>query len=298
MTPPILAGIMVAALLTGVLMILFGLGRTTGPAGPPSAGDVWFRRLTGADLPPPERRRRLFFLVVAAVGLAVGWLYSGIPTVGLLVAVAVITGPWLFGAGRAERKMLARLEAVEVWTRRLADLVRAGGGLHQAIMVSAPDAPLAIRPEVMQLASELGTDMTTWDALHRLADRLGDVTSDEVIAALMLNAKERGPRLADVLDRVSEAIADLVTSRREISASRTDARLTGNILTVMTLGGMLLLLLNRGYMQPYHSTLGQMVFVACVLGLAAILAWMRALNTPPRVPRLLARSSVTEEDRP
>ena len=96
--------------------------------------------------------------------------------------------------------------------------------------------------------------MSTEDALRRFADRLADPSSDEVIAALMLNARERGPRLADVLDRVSEGMAELVTMRREIvQPARTDARLSGKILSALTLGGLLLLLVNKTYMAPYHT---------------------------------------------
>jgi Flp pilus assembly protein TadB len=125
------------------------------------------------------------------------------------------------------------------------------------------------------------------DALRRFADRLADATSDEVIAALMLNARERGPRLADVLDRVSESMADLVTMRREMSSGRTDARVSGQILSALTLAGLVLLLVNKRYMVPYHTGLGQAVLALCMVAFGALLVWCRQLNRPQRIPRLL-----------
>jgi Flp pilus assembly protein TadB len=289
-----LAAVAAAAVLCGVAAIVLGARGSTGPARPPSRGDDLLRRIVGLDLPAAARNRRIGLAIAGLLVLAVGWLYSGIPAVGLVAGGAVIAAPWLFGAGVAEKRSLARLEAVEVWTRRLADLVRAGGGLHQAILVSSSEAPAAITTEVNLLATELGSSISTAEALHRFADRLADPTSDEVVAALILNAKERGPKLADVLDRVTEGMADLLTMRREITAGRTDARLSGNILTGLTLIGLLVLLVNKGYMQPYHTFVGQVVMIAAVIVCALLLLWMRKLNTPRRIPRILRRQATRQ----
>jgi Flp pilus assembly protein TadB len=267
--------------------VAVGIVGSDGPSRPDSRADGAVRRLIGLDLPLAIRRRRLGLAGAALFAVVVGWLYSGIPTVGVVAGLAIAAVPWLFGATRAEKRALARIEAVEIWTRRLADLVRAGGGLHQAILVSTSEAPAPIAEEVAELAGELRGDVTTWDALRRFADRLADPTSDEVIAALMLNASQRGPRLADVLDRVSDIMSDLITMRREVSAGRTDARLSGQILAGLTLAGLFLLLVNRGYMRPYHTLTGQIVLACCVATFVVLLTWMRHLNTPRAVPRLL-----------
>ena len=288
MSDQLWAALAVAAVLAGVLVIVVGALGTTGPARPASGFEKAVRAVTGADLPPDRRKRRRIIAGFALLALAAFWLYTGIPTVGLVAGAVVWSAPWLFGASAAEKRAIARLEAVELWTRRLADLVRAGGGLHQAILASTADAPAAIAAEVGQLASELSSDISTWDALHAFADRLADPSSDEVVAALMLNARERGPRLADVLDRVSAGMADLVTMRREVVSSRTDARLSGQILAGLTVAGLVVLLVNKTYMRPYHTAVGQIVLAFCVGSCALLLVWMRRLNMPRRLPRLLA----------
>lgn len=287
MSPRLIAALAVAVALAGFMIVVIGLLGTTGPSRPSSQATNFVRRMLGSDLPRAARQRRGGLLILGLVALIGGWLYSGIPTVGIVAGGAVIAGPWLFGAGRTEKVMIARLEAIEIWTRRLADVVRSGTGLHQAIIVSTADAPAAIAAEVAELATELRSDVSTWDALRAFADRLGDPSSDEVIAALMLNAKERGPRLADVLDRVSGGISDLITMRREVASGRTDARLSGQILTGLTLGGLVVLLVNKSYMRPYHTFEGQAVLAFCVAAFAALLFWARQLNLPRRVPRLL-----------
>lgn len=295
MSAAVLAAIAAAALLCGLVAIVVGAWGTTGPARPPAGGSDLVRRLAGLDLGTAARGRRAGLVIGGLLLLALGWVYTGIPAVGIVAGTAVVAAPWLFGAGLAEKRSIARIEAVEMWTRRLADLVRAGGGLHQAILVSSAEAPAAIATEVDLLATELSSSISTDEALHRFADRLADPTSDEVVAALILNAKERGPKLADVLDRVTESIADLLTMRREVTAGRTDARLSGNILTGLTLVGLIVLLVNKGYMAPYHTVVGQFVLLAAVIVCALLLLWMRKLNTPVKIPRLLRPGNAKQD---
>ncbi len=287
MTPEFGAALGVGALLAGLLVAVIGLIGTRGDARPDNRFTTIYRSVLGFDLDPAAGRRRRLMWGGAVAVLIGGWFYSGIPIIGIAGGIAVVTVPWLFGAAREEKRAIARLEAIEIWTRRLSDLVRSGSGLHQAIVVSAQDAPEAISTEVKELATELRGEVSTVDALRRFADRISDASSDEVIAALMLNARERGPRLADVLDRVSESLADLVTMRREMSSGKTDARVSGQILSAMTLGGLILLLVNKKYTHPYHTATGQLVLAGCLIAFGVLLVWCRQLNRPQRIPRLL-----------
>jgi tight adherence protein B len=286
MIPELGAALAGGGLIAGAIVAVIGIVGTFGPSRPPSQFWLGVQRLVGVGMSRSARNSRLALIGVAVVLLVIGWLYTGIPMVGIALAIGVVAAPWLFGAGRADARAVDKLEAIEVWTRRLADLVRSGAGLHQAIIGSAVEAPAAIAPEIAELANELRGEMSTVDALRMFADRLADPTSDEVIAALMLNARERGPRLADVLDRVSESIADLVTMRREQSSSRTDARMSGMILSGLMLLGLVWLLINKSYMRPYHTFVGQMVLALCLVAFGGLLVWARQLNMPRPVPRL------------
>jgi tight adherence protein B len=287
MIPALGAALGVGALLAGMLVVIVGAVGTTGPSRPPSTFGLAIGRLFGVGLSRSARQSRLVKVGVAAFMLVAGWIYTGIPLAGVAAAIGVVALPWLFGANRADNKAIARLEAIEIWTRRLSDLVRSGAGLHQAIVNSAVEAPAAIAAEVDELATELRSQLSTVDALRLFADRLADPTSDEVIAALILNARERGPRLADVLDRVSESMSDMVTMRREQSALRTDARISAMVLSGMVLLGLLLLLVNKGYMRPYHTFTGQIVLTACLLAFGGLLTWCRQMNEPRPAPRFL-----------
>ncbi len=287
---PLWAALLAAGIASGITLVVAGLFPDEQPARPASRSIRAVRRMLGIGLPRGAARVRRAVAVLAIVALIGGWLYTGIPVVGLVAATGVGGIPWLFGAARAESAAIGRLRGVEAWTRRLADLVRTGAGLHQAIIVSAIDPPPGLADDLATLAADLHADVPTATALQAFADRLNDASSDEVIAALILSTRQRGPRLADVLDRIGEGMAELITMRLEVASSRTDARIATQLLSAITLVGLALLICNREYMSSYHTVVGQLVLVGCVVAFAAVLAWARHLNMPFAPQRLLGRT--------
>ena len=67
---------------------------------------------------------------VAAAAGALGWAVTGWPVVAAIVAVAVIGVPVLLGTAKVEQARIARIQAVEDWTRRLADVLVAAVAGH------------------------------------------------------------------------------------------------------------------------------------------------------------------------
>lgn len=285
---PLLIGLAVAAVLAGGILTAVGITGTSRPAGPTSKLRRRLNRLwAGEGLSAAQRRARQIVALLGVAVTAAVWLLTAIPMAGIIAGLAVIGVPWLFTAGRAEQRAIANLEALEVWTRRLTDLVRTGLGLNQAIIVSTRDAPAAIAGDLRELEAQLRAGVPILIALDRFATALGDATSDEVIVALRLHATDRGQRLADILDKISDNIAREVTMRREVWASRADPRLTTRFMTGLAVIVFLFLFANPVYMRPYATVLGQLVLAGCTLVFTGLLIWIRRLSSPQRVPRLL-----------
>ena len=285
---PLLIGLAVAAVLAGIILTAVGVTGTSRPAGPTSKLRRRLNRLwAGEGLSAAQRRARQIVTLTAVVATAAVWLLTAIPMAGIIGGLAVIGVPWLFTAGRAEQRAIANLEALEVWTRRLTDLVRTGLGLNQAIIVSTRDAPAAIAGDLRELEAQLRAGVPILITLDRFATALGDATSDEVIVALRLHATDRGQRLADILDKISDNIGREVMMRREVWASRADPRLTTRFMTGLAVIVFAFLFANPVYMRPYGTVLGQLVLAACTLVFVALLVWIRRLSSPQRVPRLL-----------
>jgi Flp pilus assembly protein TadB len=184
--------------------------------------------------------------------------------------------------------MIARLEAVENWTRRLKDLVRTGHGLISAIVTSARTAPAPIAEEVGALAAGLQAGADPQHALEHFADQLADFKADEVIAALKLHAGDRGQKLSDVLTDRANSAAKAVVMRRGVAAKRAEPRFVTRFMTALIAVVLIVVFANSAYAKPYGTVVGQLVLFAATLLLIGMLAWIRRLTLPPRRQRFLA----------
>lgn len=234
-----------------------------------------------------EQRRRQLLLGAAVVAGAAAFLLTGLPVVGLLVALAVPGVPWLFAVGRAEQRAIARVEAVGEWTRRLKDICGTGQGLQQAIIGTIATAPEEIQEEVRTLAARLQAGWLAKSALLAFADEIGDPVCDQVVAALILHLTDRGERLGDVLGSIASAASAEVATRREIEAKRTQPRFAVRFLTGMTLAALAYGLINTEYIRPYRTPFGQLVMAALGAAFVGLLVWVRSMSQPPRPARFL-----------
>jgi tight adherence protein B len=275
-----------AAMLAGLAGALIGLGVVVGVAG-------WIRtepkqpRSGPAKLRPPRRWHRWRWPTVAAAALLT-WALTGWPAAGLIVATVLIGLSPLLTTSRVAARSIERVEAMEEWTRRLADILSVGVGLEQGIVSSVRTVPTPIRGEVTALTARLGARVPTETALRTLADDLNDATGDLVVAALLLAHRRRGPGVARTLTAVADSVADEVAARRRVEADRAKPRTTARAVTLITLGLVAVGFLNGTYIAPYGTPLGQLVLVGITGTFVTALAWMRALTLGQAQPRLVA----------
>ena len=218
---------------------------------------------------------------------AVAWAVTGWPAVAGACVAGVLGLPAVVGAEARARGQIERIEAVEEWARRVADVLAIGVGLEQAIQTAARTAPAPIAPEAQTLAARIAARMPTEVALRRFADEVADPTADLVVAALVLASRRRGPGVATALTALSESVAEEVAARRRIEADRAKPRATARAVTVITLVIAALGLLNRGYTGPYATSLGQVVLAATLAFFGAALWWMHSMTRSDAVDRLL-----------
>ncbi len=278
---PLLAGACGALVLGGLLVAGYAL---TGP--PPPARPRRRTRAAGAADPSVARRQRIVGGAAVAAAVAV-WLASGWPVGGVLTGVTVVGVPWLLGQFSGGNAALQRLEALQEWVRRTADVLAAGGGLEQTLVRSAGTAPAPIAAQVADLAARLQARWPTPRALRAFADDLDDTAGDLVAAALLMGAELRGPGLARVLTDLAGSLTDEVTMRRKVEADRAKPRANARWLLLITLGASALAALNGDYLAPYGTAVGQLALAAVGALIAGCLLWMRRLTTAAPSPRFL-----------
>ncbi len=280
---PALAGGLLAL---GLLGLVIGLR----PAAVPPRQSTRARRSRG-----PTRRTRLLLLAGGALGL-VGWLITGWILALVIAPIAVIGLPILLSAPPAATQ-IARLEAMEEWTRSLSGVLTVGIGLEQALVATLRSTPAPIADEVQRLVTRLRARWDTEKALRAFADELDDATGDLIAANLILGARRRGAGLASVLEGLAESVGADVRARRQVEADRAKPRATARWVTVISASVLVVLALSGTYVEPYRTPVGQVLLVLLLSAYVATLIWMRRMAAGKPLPRFLATRAVAEVTR-
>jgi tight adherence protein B len=277
----LIAGLGGALVVAGLIGVAIGLRES--PERPPAPTRM--RLPLAARLGATSPRTRALLLAGVSAGsltaILTGWFVAA-----LLVPAVVVGLPILLSAPPAGSK-IARVEAMEEWTRSLSGVLTAGVGLEQALIATLRSTPDAIRPEVTHLVARLRARWGTEAALRAFADEVNDATGDLVAANLILGARRRGAGLASVLESLAESVAADVRARREIEADRAKPRATARYVTLITVGVLLVLGMTGEYIQPYGSPVGQVILVLLLSLYVATLVWMRVMATGKPLPRFI-----------
>ena len=300
-----------AAMTVGVMLALLGLRRSHArgqAAGPTPRWRRTARAVRAAwSGTRPGLGSRWRLIAWCAAGVAV-WVLTGWPVAGLAVSATGVWAPWLMGSGRVISDRLDRLEAVEGWCRRMADMLSGGAamGLAQAITISAGHVDDVIAEPVRRLAAGLGDrSVTVGAAVREFADTMDDRVADTVAAALLLALQQQSDGIARVLRLLADGVARDVRARREIEAARAESRQSIRMLLLIQAGVLAMLAVVPSFAAPYATPVGQTVMALLLASTVALLVWMRRLalgNRPPRflgtAPAASTPASGAESDTP
>ncbi len=237
---------------------------------------------------PPARRvlpSRVVVVRAAAgivLGTVVGWV-TGWPAAGLAAAAAVSLLPGLF-SGPSQADVVAKLEAIAVWTEQLRDTMMVSKGLAEALQVTARvnSGPLEGPLGRMSVAVKMGVRPA--DALRTLATELADPTADMVIAPLVMSAERDASQISGALDALAKEARREASQRREVDASRASARSemrTVAIGSVAFMGAFWLVGRSTPLLTWYSTMAGQLV-LGLVFILMATGIWLMARLVRPR----------------
>lgn len=227
--------------------------------------------------------------IAIGVGLVV-LLLTRWAVAGIAAGVLVFFWDKLFGGAAEERLQMKRVEALAAWTESLRDTIAGAVGLEQAIPASARAAAPVLRPHLDALVDRLRARTPLPEGLQVLADEIDDASADIIVAALILNAKLRGPGLRQVLGALAKSAREEVDMRQRVMAQRASTRRSVQIVVAVSVAFVLgLAIFNREFVSPYGTPVGQLV-LACVCGLFALgFWWLRKLSTVETPDRFLVR---------
>lgn len=233
--------------------------------------------------------------IIAALGTLV--LTRWVVAAGAVLALVLL---WdrLFGGGREARLGVARIEALAAWTESLRDTVAGAVGLEQAIPSTVHAAGAVIATELQTLSDRLRVRVPLPEALQRFADELDDSSADLIVAALILNARLRGPGLRGVLTSLAASARAELEMRQRINAGRRSTQRSVQIVVGVTIAFVIgLRIFNPTYVEPYGTPLGQVMLLVVLAFFAAGIFWLRRLarfEAPERFLRTRARTESLE----
>ena len=280
----------VAGAVAGAGLFLLAVALRGLPPRPPSARS---RRLRAGlrDLLGPRGAAAL--LAGMLVLLATGWVVAGTGTALLVLGWRGI------GGAAGERRAMARLEGLAMWTESLRDTIAGAVSLEQAIPSSLRAAAPSIQGPLARMVDRLHTRMPMTEALSRFADDLDDASADMIIAALIINSRLRGPGLRDLLSALAFSVREELHMRAKVNAERRSTRRSVQIVVAVSVGlALLLAIFNRGYVHPYSTPLGQIMLVLVGLLYAVSFGWLRRLARFDPPQRLLALAPATPAAKP
>lgn len=270
----------IIAAVAGAILVILGFAGRGEETGLPAR-----RLLKAREKRRLNRTQQIQLLVGGAIGLLFA-LITGWWILVVAVPLAAVGLPWLLQKG-PEEDAIAKLDALESWTRGLAGLTVSGAGLERTIAASLGSCPEPIKPQVTQLVARMNARWTTTAALQAFADDLDDETADVLVMHLLRKAELRGSGLATALEDLAKSIFERVKMRRQIEADRATPRNEARFVVYFTLALLVLLVLAQQYSAPYGTPVGQILFAVYLIIYAVVLLWMRRISRGVKAPRLL-----------
>ena len=221
------------------------------------------------------------FVVGLVLAVVTGWLVAVV-----VLPVAGLGLPYLIGK-TTNATDIAKLSAMEEWTRSLAGILTAGAGLEQALVATLRSTPTVLQPDVSRLVARLRARWTTPVAIRAFAEDLNDPTGDIIAANLLLGAQRRGDGLATILEGLAESVALDIRARRQIEADAAKPRSTARWVTIITTVVLAVLFLTGAYVEPYKSGPGQVILLGLLAAYGGVLVWMKRTASTAPAPRFL-----------
>jgi tight adherence protein B len=210
----------------------------------------------------------LFVVPLVAVRMALGGFIAGV----VLAVVGYVT-PALYVHLRQRRRRAAIEGQLAEGLTHIANAMRAGFALLQAIDSAARRLRPPFTQELARLVTDVNMGRTLEDALVELGERVGSYDLDMVITAILIQ-RRTGGNLAEVLDNVAETMRERDRVRGEIRVLTAQQRFAGWVLSMwpVVLAGIFFLM-NPDLMSNLWTTPAGLVLLT-IAGVLQLLGFL------------------------
>ncbi len=229
----------------------------------------------------------LAMLGLGAVLAFGAWYATGWPVAALIGLTAGVMGPMMWRAPRRRRAFTDEIEAYSQWTEQIRDLVAASGSLFEAVTLTAEQAPLLLRPKVVQMAS-IARTLGLPAGLDWFAAEMDSPFADRLVLGMKI-AWDSGARVSEAFESTARSMRAEVEMRRrnEVANARAWTQVIAMVgVTVVSV--LFMFVFNKPFFDPFGSTIGQATLLAVGVLIFGNIYWVLKLSESGIPVRLLA----------
>jgi len=200
---------------------------------------------------------------------------------GVLISAFLLSAPWYLLRRMAERHRQKIEDQLADAMVTLANAVRAGLSLAQAMEILANQCPKPINAEFHQIVAEYKMGKPLEQSLTEAKQRLRS-ENFALFAAALLASRESGGRLNETVERIAQSVLEMQRLERKVRSETAQARKSAVYMAIAPA----FILLVYYFVDPYNTKLlftkvaGQFLLaVALLLNVIAYL-WARVILNP------------------
>jgi tight adherence protein B len=202
------------------------------------------------------------FVVVVTLGLIAFVLGRGSLIFGIVGAIIGFYAPRMYVRRLQSKRLSAFNNQLSDTLILLANSLRAGYSLMQAMETAAHELPPPMSVEFARVVREIGLGLTIQEAFTHLLERIPSEDLDFVVTAINVQ-HETGGNLAEILDTISHTIRERVRIKGQIQAMTATQRLSGNVVALLPIAlGVFMFIFNPGYLSKmWQESCGIMMLI-------------------------------------
>ncbi|MDQ7031014.1 MAG: type II secretion system F family protein [Ardenticatenia bacterium] len=210
--------------------------------------------LARADLKLTPGEWMAFTVLCVILSALIGWLIFRVLLLAILAGMVGLLVPRFYLRWRQQRRIDAFNRNLASAIGQLANALRAGYSLLQAMDNLAREMPPPISTEFERVVREMSLGLSMEEALNNMLERVPSDDLDMMVTAINIQA-EVGGNLAEILDILAYTIRERVRIQGEIKVLTAQQMMAGYVLTALPiLLGLALFAMNREYMEVMYTT--------------------------------------------
>lgn len=257
------------AVLVALGRIVVGARRTETGRRPRSDSDFRF-----------DSRDGLFAVIAAVVAVAIV-LSTKLVVAALAAAMGILLIPRVIRARAERERAVAKMRAAAEFVESIRGSLGAGSGLEAAIVESARRPPVGLADELADfVAVRRLPEVTTEQALRRLADRADEPAVDLLVGSLLAALRGGAGDMGRLFERIADQGRDFADTRAQTQAERARVEFQTRILSLLVVFvGLLSVVVSPDLTSVYGpDPVGQLLLAIPVVVFALGWWWLITMN--------------------